>query len=186
MKRARRAIRTGLLGWVTLASACLLAAPAVVAKAPSERHLRATFVYKFTTIIGWPQQTFDHPVDSFAVCVLGEDPFGGEMEKSVAGQKSHNLPVAVHQLEDPAADETCHAVYVAAEDPEEIQRALARYAGSPTLTIGHSEDFAKLGGMIELRKAERRLRFRINLGAARRAGLEMNSKLLHLAIDVLR
>ena len=53
--------------------------------------------------------------------------------------------------------------------------------GSSTLTIGETEGFATLGGIINLTVEENKVRFEINLLAANRAGLKISSKLISLA-----
>ncbi len=50
----------------------------------------------------------------------------------------------------------------------------------PLLTISDIEGFAGGGGIIGLFLAERRVRFAINVGAARIAGLRISSQLLKL------
>ena len=52
---------------------------------------------------------------------------------------------------------------------------------SSTLTIGGTEGFATLGGIINLAIEGNKLRFEINPLAADRAGLKISSKLLNLA-----
>jgi len=49
------------------------------------------------------------------------------------------------------------------------------------LTVSEIENFAHRGGVIQLKKENNRIVFEINIEAARRAGLAMNSQLLKLA-----
>ena len=52
------------------------------------------------------------------------------------------------------------------------------------LTISDVPDFAAQGGMIGLKLRADRVRFDINQGASRRAGLVLSSQLLKLADEV--
>jgi hypothetical protein len=54
----------------------------------------------------------------------------------------------------------------------------------PILTISEVAEFARLGGGVELYQKEGRTRFIINLGVIRRAGLEINPRLLKLAVVI--
>ena len=54
-------------------------------------------------------------------------------------------------------------------------------ADHPILTIADMENFAKNGGIIELKLVEDRVRFEINLGVAKQIGLTFRSELLLLA-----
>jgi hypothetical protein len=49
------------------------------------------------------------------------------------------------------------------------------------LVVGESDDFAESGGAIELFLEERRVRFEINVEAAERSGIRINSRVLSLA-----
>ncbi len=52
----------------------------------------------------------------------------------------------------------------------------------PVLTVAEMPDFARAGGIINLKTTEEdRLRVEIDTGTARRAGLKLSSKLLSLA-----
>jgi hypothetical protein len=49
------------------------------------------------------------------------------------------------------------------------------------LTIGDVDQFAELGGMINLTTEDKRIRFEVNVQAIERAGLKAGSQLLRLA-----
>jgi hypothetical protein len=52
------------------------------------------------------------------------------------------------------------------------------------LTVGDERGFVDEGGMIALRVVDGRVRFDVNVTAARRAGLRLSSQLLQLAMSV--
>jgi len=54
----------------------------------------------------------------------------------------------------------------------------------PILTVGESEAFGRAGGIAWFRLEGNKLRFAINLDAARRAGLKISSRLLGVATVV--
>src|SRR6185503_2472570 len=54
----------------------------------------------------------------------------------------------------------------------------------PILTVSDSPDFLKRGGMIEFVLDSNRVRFEINLAAAKTAGLNLSSELLRVATAV--
>lgn len=61
---------------------------------------------------------------------------------------------------------------------------LARARGLPVLTVGESDSFLDAGGMMRLRLLNGRMRFDVNLEAARQSGLRFSSQLLGLAASV--
>jgi hypothetical protein len=52
------------------------------------------------------------------------------------------------------------------------------------LTVGDSDQFLNAGGIIVLRMVNRRVRFEVDVSAARDAGLRISPQLLDLALAV--
>jgi hypothetical protein len=52
------------------------------------------------------------------------------------------------------------------------------------LTVSDDQKFLDQGGIVRLRQVDGRLRFDIDAGAARRAGLRISSQMLQLAATV--
>ncbi len=71
-------------------------------------------------------------------------------------------------------------LFISPSQPD-FHRVLAGLGSSPVLTVGDAEDFARLGGMINFRVEENKVRFEINPAAATRAGLRISSRLLGVA-----
>ena len=79
----------------------------------------------------------------------------------------------------------CHVLFISASHNiamKDIQEALRRV---PVLTVGESRDFAAQGGMIGFVVEDSRVRFEVNLQAAKQMRLNISSKLLSLAKKVL-
>jgi hypothetical protein len=53
--------------------------------------------------------------------------------------------------------------------------------GKSILTVGETEMFTRQGGIINFITVDNKVRYEINLDAARRADLDISSKLLRLA-----
>ena len=53
--------------------------------------------------------------------------------------------------------------------------------GANVLTVGESDSFISLGGMINLAMKDNKIRPEVNLAAAERAHLQISSKLLRIA-----
>ena len=77
-----------------------------------------------------------------------------------------------------------YAFYFQRPEHDELAAVLNRLDRRPVLTIGDSEGFARGGVIINLAKARGKIRFEINLEAAKRGGLSISSKLLKLATIV--
>jgi hypothetical protein len=72
-------------------------------------------------------------------------------------------------------------VFVPATAEGQAARILRGLKGSSTLTVGETEGFAVLGGIINLTAEGNTLDFEINLLAAERAGLKISANMLALA-----
>jgi hypothetical protein len=119
---------------------------------------------------------------------LGKDPFAGALDKVVEGELIYSKPVVVRRFA--RADETppSHALFISASEEQTVPVVLklldAPDAG--VLTISETENFTRHGGIIGLKKENKKVVFGINLIAANRAGLNINAQLLKIAKDVVK
>jgi hypothetical protein len=155
-----------------------------------EGEVKAAFIYNFAQFIQWPNRAFPTRDLPFTMCAMG-DPAEGILEKTIEGEKLNGRNITVRRLTSSDTLKGCHLVYVGAleaKHSEEMITAANRIFASdgvPILTVGDSEDFIDIGGMIRFTQAERRIRFEINPDAAQRVSLRVSSRLLRLA-DIAR
>jgi hypothetical protein len=170
-----------------LALACLglhaAAMPAAHAqeRAEQERLIKAAFVYNIAKFTRWPETPASNA--PLTLCLAGEDTLidalGQLRGKLVKGQ-----PLAVQKLVGNQAPRHCNLLYVAASKQAGQLDLIKSAYGQPTLTISELPEFASAGGMVELYREDGRVRFIINLGSVRSAGLEVSPRLLNLAVVV--
>lgn len=146
-----------------------------------EYQLKAAFLYNFAKFVQWPAETSGGPLDPFALCVSGEEPFR-IMQHYLAGKRIRGQLITVRAVGGSAELAGCHLLFVSATSVQ-LQHALPSLRGA-VLMVGESEDFIRNGGMINLVRADNRLRFEISRGAGERAGLKFSSQLLKLATPV--
>jgi hypothetical protein len=65
-----------------------------------------------------------------------------------------------------------------------MRAVLDHVQGAPVLTVGDMPGFCENGGMIRLGLEDSRIRIEINPDVAEKAGLQLSSKLLSLAMIV--
>jgi hypothetical protein len=70
---------------------------------------------------------------------------------------------------------------VAATSARSASDAVISVAGSPVLTISDVDEFARSGGIAQFFVERGKMRFRVNLESAKRAQLQLSSRLLSLA-----
>lgn len=162
-----------------LAAVACLVCDSMAAAAP-EYEVKAAFIYNFSRFIEWPPETADADGELY-FCVLGRDPFGEALE-SLEGREVQGRTLTIRRLESIEERGDCAIVYISpshSEDYTHLLDILSHDTGM--LSISDIDGFAENGGVIELYLENNKVRFAINIEAARRTGLEMSSQLLRLA-----
>ena len=185
MSRGRCARQLGArcCALLTVAVALALVSGAALAQspAPKEYQLKAVFLFNFAQFVEWPAGAFPAPDAPLVIGVLGDDPFGPDLDETVKGEMVNNHPLAVrrfHRVEEIAA---CHILFIARPAESRLEEVLAGLKGRTILTVGDADRFAARGGMIRFVTDHNRIKLRINLAAADAAGLKISSKLLRPA-----
>ena len=169
--------------FLVLALGLLSAAPGrAQAPAPSEYQLKAAFLYNFAKFIDWPPEAFADGKSPFIIGILGDNPFGNDLEPMVAGKKINEHPIAV-QTNFAAAEATnCHILFISSSEKKRLPEIIQSLRGTTVLTVGETERFIETGGIINFVPEAGKIRFQINGDAARAARLKVSSKLLNLAV----
>ncbi|HEY1765898.1 MAG TPA: YfiR family protein [Opitutaceae bacterium] len=178
-----RGVARGILqraqGLLAFAAAFLACRSAGAGPNISESEVKAAFIYHFTQFVQWPETAFASDTSPFFIGVLRPSPFGGVLSELVRGESVGRHPILVRDLSDPAAARDCEILYI--PSGAETTLDLAGVRGLPVLTIGETQHFFDDGGVIEFMTDRRRLRVRINLGAARAHMLSISAKLLRVS-----
>jgi uncharacterized protein DUF4154 len=147
----------------------------------SEYDLKAAFLFNFAQFVEWPRDAFAASTTPITIGILGDDPFGARLDSLVAGETIQNRRLIVRRYRSIEQIDACHILFIAASEAgrwEQIAKALSHRS---ILTVGETKDFAARAGVIGFELSQRRMRLRINLGAATAARLSISSKLLRQA-----
>ena len=146
-----------------------LGAANVRAQGPAEEiKKKAGFLKLFRDYTKWPPGEGD----SFKLGILGQDSFGDALD-SLNPKRSAN----VQDLKD------CQMIFISKSEAARIPAILAALEGLKILTVGETEGFAKEGGMIGfVLDDDKKLRFEINTGPARRSGISFDLRLLRMPL----
>lgn len=156
--------------------------PSRAADSQLEYRLKAVFLLDFAKFIDWPSDSLGPPDSAFGLCVIGPNPFGGELDQVVSGEAVLGRKVTIQKFDRLPVSNSCRIAFFGGADA----------AGSPAetgngiLTVGEGTDFVRKGGMIAFVIENGRVRFEINQRAAEKAGLKLRSGLLAVAKSVLR
>jgi hypothetical protein len=180
-----RAIRA-LCATFTLIAAGVLLSASISAAAelspPSEYEIKAAFLYNFIKFTEWPPADLGKAQDPIIIGIVGKDPFGAVLDKTVAGEKVHDRAILVRRFPRmDAAAANSHVLFISASETNNLPAILKLLEGDAVLTVSDMENFAERGGVINLKNQNNKIVFEINLDAAKRVGLVMNAQLLKLA-----
>lgn len=147
-----------------------------------EADLKAAFVFNFAVFTEWPA-----------------DALRGQATLNLCAFSGNNLQTALSTLSDkivnghrmsfrpiPGSGNAvgCHILVLDAQDRERWPQLRKELGSSSVLTVADDRSIGTSGAMIALGMDSKRIGFDVDLTAARQAGLNFSSKLLHLARSV--
>ncbi|HET9098899.1 MAG TPA: YfiR family protein [Acidobacteriaceae bacterium] len=150
--------------------------------APTQDDIEAAYLYNFAKFVTWPPR---EKSDVLNVCILGKDPFGNTLDQIVAGETIDNGHLAVLRLANEQSVQDCAILFIGESESSHLERDLAAVAQLPILTVSDIPGFMESGGTIQFVLQENRVRFEVNLNAARKCGIGLSSQLLKVATRVV-
>ena len=164
---------------LTLLVAALLApAGATAADEYREQRIKTAFLVNFARFITWPAHTFADSEAPIEVCVLASDAFGVVLADVAKDKAVNERPLRITRVFRAEDLRRCQIAYL--EDADEAAANLALLTGHHVLTV-YEGDVTQTNGVIRFYLDQDRVRFEVNLAAARREELQLSSKLLGLA-----
>ena len=158
------------------------------ANSTEEYQRKAEFVLNFCRLSESPSKPFSSPIPSFILGILGEVPLDPFIEE-LAGKKcvGSEINVVHYSIEDDYTKSSL--LFIGSSEQHNLDTILSRLEGKTILTIGDFEGFAERGGMFEFSYDElpdsvienaRKVRFRVNPGAAEAANIGIGVTLTKL------
>lgn len=145
-----------------------------------EYTLKATFLFRFTDYIEWPE----HRSAFFSVAILGQSPITAPLLEIAKVKNVKEKKISVTEYSALEAIDHCQILFVPADCAVPIETILARFANKPVFIITEKEGYCKKGAHLNFIVAENRLKFEINTKAISRSNLTISAFLLQHAIIV--
>ena len=149
---------------------------------PREADLKAAFLFNFIRFTEWPAEEMAKKTSPFVIGILGKDPFGTALDKTVEGETFQQKAIVIRRFA--RMDESVRDIqvlFIGSSEEGHLSAILKLIEDQPILTVSEIDSFAERGGIIKLKKENNRITFDVNVGAAKAAGLAMNAQLLRLA-----
>jgi len=142
-----------------------------------EYQVKATFVVNFAKYVDWSSNEND---GDFKIGILGESEITVPLEKLAEGKKANARNMKVLQL-DPEKVQHCNIIFVTRAESRRLPRLAREFAGKGVLLVSEENGQPSPAAGINLIKDENRIKFEINQGAIKQAGLRLSSQLQLLA-----
>lgn len=140
-----------------------------------EYKVKAAFLLNFAKFINWPPGS-----DEMSLCILGEDPFDGDID-IIQGKPVKGRALAVKRIKTVQEARDCKILFISSAVKTSMMHTVAALKGIHVLTVGDTEGFAQQGVIINFYLEDEKVRFEINIEAAKHAGIQISSNLLKLA-----
>lgn len=149
----------------------------------SEYSVKAAYLYNFAKFVEWPEGTFETDVSPILIGVVGEDPFGEALDQAVEGKIIAGRALRIKRFgtfdgTQVAQLRQCQILFIAYSEKGSFPEILKALKGTSVLTVSEIEGFPLVGGIVFFDLDGDRVTLGINLHAARKANLTVNSKLL--------
>ena len=163
------------------AVALLFFRPVCGTAAVSETDVKAAFLYNCAKFVEWPKEAFASESAPIQIAVIGDDEFAAKLKSLLSDKKAQGRSFEVKKISNPQEVRNFQMVFISNSETRRLPQILDAAKKSSVLTIGETEQFLDLGGMINLFFEDAQLRFEVNQDAAEKAKLVISSKLLRLA-----
>lgn len=163
--------------YIALLTSQGMATAAEARAAVPEYAMKAAYLYNFAKLTDWPAA----PASGlFDLCILGQDDFSAPLE-TLRGKTINGLPLNVRHISNLTEAQACQLLFLGAGERVAGKHLLDALQQTPVLTVTDASHPARTGAMLVLITEERRLSFEVHHALAKRAQLNLSSKLLRLA-----
>jgi len=147
-----------------------------------EYRMKAVFLDKFTHFVQWPATSVvadtSHP---FIVGVIGNSPFGSDLEGMYAERRVKDKAVEIRYFNDLDGIDKCNLLFIAHSSAERFASIVALTRDKPILTVSDTKGLAERGVLINFYRHDGKVKFEINERAVHESGLTFSYLLLNLA-----
>jgi len=144
----------------------------------NESQLKSVWLEHFTRFIEWPAEEGQA---YFVIKTLGTGAINDYLIDTYSNRTINGMPVKVVAVANVADVGNCHILFINESEARQIGQVLDMVQRRPILTIGDTRGFGKKGLIINFYKEGDKIRFELNISAAKDSGLEVSFRLLESA-----
>jgi len=164
-----------------------------------EYQLKAAYIYKILPFVHWSEDGDPH--GALTIGVFGKEAHLAARRlltgRTISSKDKNTRRIEVVELTTQAITEIgaidafkflarCDVVFVSVTCRAQSRKILEWARGRSVLTFGETDEFLESGGIINFVTEQKKIRFEVNLVAARSAQLTMGAQLLRVAKRVIK
>jgi hypothetical protein len=144
--------------------------------------LKALFIYNFGSYVDWPATAFADAKSPFVIGVVGTTALDATLNQIAQTKKIKDRHIVIRRFATAAEVKPCQILFVSNSiSADQRRRIIEQFRNEPVLLVGESRGFADSGGSVNFFDEANKMRFEINLEAAKQRQLKISSKLLSMA-----
>jgi hypothetical protein len=140
--------------------------------------VNAAYLYNFVKFVEWPSDASRGAGEPVVICVVGDDRTRSALEPAIVGKKVDGRRIEARSPSSGKDFRACQVLFIGFPDKERNLAILHTLARSSVLTVGQTERFISLGGMINLVEKNGVIELETNPEAVGAASLKVSSRLL--------
>jgi hypothetical protein len=165
--------------------------------ATREYQVKAAFLYNFIKFVDWPKEKTADSNEPIIIGIIGNDPFGDAFD-AIKDKQVKDRKIVINRFKglDELEKSTekhpqiegireCHLLFICRSQKQNLTETINLVKDHSVLTVGDMEGFLESGGIINFVMKREKVRFEINITAAKGARLKIRSQLLRLAKRVV-
>jgi len=142
--------------------------------------MEANYIYNISKYVNWPA---DYKTGDFVIGVLGPSGITLELTKIAATKKFFSQKISIMEFTSVSDIKNCHILFVTKMASGTIKEAVAKIGTNATLVVSEFPGLANYGAAINFIMKDGKMVFQYNEAAAKRQGLQVNSRLVDLSIE---
>jgi hypothetical protein len=174
-------LKTLFRSWFVMPALLFASGLDLGAQTTKEYEVKAAFLNDFAQFVEWPTDAFVDAQSPIVIGILGDDPFGDSLREIVRDENVDNRPLVIERYQRVQDIKACQILFISQSENKRLEEILAGLKDRSILTVGDFDGFAERGGMIRFVTENNKIRFQINVEAAKTVHLTISSKLLRLA-----
>ena len=146
----------------------------------SEYEVKSAFILNIVKFIDWPAELPGSGGKTFNIYALGNDPMCETLD-NLSGKFAKGKTVSVKRVNSLRGLKDPDIIFVCRSEKNHIGDIMRFLENKSVLTIGDTDGYARKGIIINFYMEMQKVRFEINVEAARQAKLRISSRLLNLS-----